>query len=239
MIRDQLEEVNRSLKEYSPQIMTGLGAVGVGATAWFTAKATWRLREIYEERYDYEPEWFEVARDYWHLYIPAVTSAGVTILCIVGAQRINSNRLAGVTAAYAFSESTFRQYKDRVVKEMGEKKEGEMRADLAQEKLDGTPPTALVIGDAEILCYDAVSMRPFKSTWADLQNYRNQINHSCHIHDWASLDEWYDLVGLRRTKMSGEVGWKSDKLLELDISAIMTEDKRPAFHIDFNYLQPV
>jgi hypothetical protein len=51
---------------------------------------------------------------------------------------------------------------------------------------------------------------------------------------YASLSDFYHLIGLPSTSFSDEVGWTSDKLLELEISTVLSEDERPCLSIGFN-----
>jgi len=50
---------------------------------------------------------------------------------------------------------------------------------------------------------------------------------------YASLSDFYDLIGLPTTSFSDEVGWNSDRLLELQFSTVLSDDGRPCISIDF------
>jgi hypothetical protein len=68
-----------------------------------------------------------------------------------------------------------------------------------------------------------------------LRKAQNDINHKIVNDYYASLTDFYNLIGLAETAYSEEVGWNSDKLLELEFSAVMSSDNRPCISIAYNY----
>ena len=56
---------------------------------------------------------------------------------------------------------------------------------------------------------------------------------------YATLDDFYDIIGLGKTGLSTDLGWDSDRLLEIKLSTVLTEDNRPCLAFDYNYTKKV
>ena len=72
-----------------------------------------------------------------------------------------------------------------------------------------------------------------------LKKARNDINSRVMNHDYATLDDFYYIVGLAPSSIGGQLGWKSPKLMELEFSTVLSEDGRPCLAFDYNYTEPL
>ena len=223
----------------SPAILTGIGCVGLVSTAVLTGSATVKAVRLVDHDarvggVDY-PDRREFVKKTWKLYIPAVGTGVLSCVAIVGANRIGNRRAAAIAAAYSLSEKAFSEYKDKVVNHLGANKEQALRDEMAQDRINNNPPTreAILVDGNEVLCYDQYSGRYFKNTMEGIKKAQNDLNYRI-IHDnYASLSDFYDLLGLRKTSSSDEVGWNVDEQLELTYSAVLTEDQKPVIAVDF------
>lgn len=68
-----------------------------------------------------------------------------------------------------------------------------------------------------------------------LRRAQNTLNDRLLKHDYATLDDFYHLVGLSNTSSSSEIGWKSNRLMELDFTTTLSSDGRPCLAFDYNY----
>jgi hypothetical protein len=242
-LTDILRQVEQYAKANSPSILTGIAVVGTVATAYLTGKAAVDadriLRELQNRREaegDKEPystkEKIEVV---WVEFIPPVVSGAVTIGCIIGANKIGSRRAAAVAAAYSLSEKAFSEYKDKIVKTIGDKKETKVRNEIAQDRVSKSPPVAsqIILTGGPVLCCDGMSMRYFMSDLETIRKAQNDINNQINMHQYASLTDFYDNLDLPKTQMSDEVGWNQDQLLTLNFSATLTPDNRPCMMIEY------
>jgi hypothetical protein len=75
--------------------------------------------------------------------------------------------------------------------------------------------------------------RYFQSSMESLKKAQNDLNYKILNSYYASLTDFYNLIGLSRTTTSDDVGWNSDEMLELRFSTIMSDDQRPCIAIDF------
>lgn len=237
----------------SPAILTVIGVTGTLTTAYLTGKASFKAAQIIEENeptigvrrnpvtndveMDREPlDIKEKTELVWKLYIPAAGTAVMTVACIIAANRIGTRRAASLAAAYSLSQNAIAEYREKVFEKVGERKEQAFRDELAQERVNKNPPSnneVIIAGGGNVLCHDEFTGRYFTSDMQSLRKAWNDVNHQVLNSYYASLTDFYDLIGLPKTSSSDEVGWNSDKLLELKFSAVMTEDDQPCISIDF------
>jgi hypothetical protein len=235
------------VRDNSPAILTALGVTGTLSTAYLTGKAAYESYPVIAnyEHYNGIPDstremYIQRGKLVWKLYIPAFVSGTSTVLCIVIAARVGSRRTAAITAAYTLSERALVEYREKVAETIGTNKEQKLRDEIAQDKVAANPPSPTIItGDGQVLCYEMFTGRYFNSTMEHLRRAENNINAYLIKHDRATVSDFYDEVGLPYTSYSGEVGWESDKMLELEYSTVLSEDSRPCIAFAYNYTTPV
>ena len=145
-------------------------------------------------------------------------------------------RAAAVAAAYTISEKAFSEYKEKVVERLGTPKEQKIRDEVAQDRVTKNPPNereTIITGGGEVLCYEAFTGRYFKSDMETLKKAQNDLNYVMLNDGYASLSDFYNKIDLPTTSYSDEIGWTSDKLLELNFSTVLSDDGRPCISIDF------
>lgn len=236
------EEIARRLAKLtadnSPMLLTGFAVAGTITTAVLTGKAAVKAHGILreeEERWkttDLEPKY--KVQVTWKLFLPPVASGAITIACIIAANQIGARRAAAIAAAYSLSERAYSEYREKVVEKVGQRKEQTYRDEIVQDRVNETPPSReIIIAGGEVLCYDKFTGRYFTSSVEELKSAQNAINHQINNDYYASLTDFYNRVGLRPTGISDEMGWNSDKLLELSFSSVLADDGRPCLAVDF------
>jgi len=224
--------------DHSPAILTGLGVVGVLTTAYLTGTATVKAVRILD---DLETRWghdallpTDKAKSVWKLYVPPATMAVCSIACIIAANRIGDRRAAAMAAAWAISERAMNEYREKIVEKIGSRKEQGYRDEIAQQRVTENPPSSqIIISEGSVLCMDAYTGRYFLSSMEEIKSAQNKINYEVNNNFYASLTDFYHQIGLPRTSMSDEVGWNSDKLLDLEFSSALTEDNKPVLVMNF------
>lgn len=223
-------------------LLTGVGITGTVTTAYLTGRASFKAATFLqvqdaillenEERYMTNREKLELV---WVSYIPAIGVGAATVSAIFFANRIDSKRAAALTAAYGISERAFTEYKEKVVEKFGETKEAQVRAEVAQDRVDRDPITqsTVIIGNGEVLCRENWGGRYFKSSVQAIEKARNDLNHQLFNHSSASLSEFFDMIGLPPTGGSDEVGWNINNTLEIAISTALATDDTPCLVLDF------
>jgi hypothetical protein len=242
------KQIEKFAADNSPSILTAFGVAGTVTTAYLTGKAAFKAREVlldlqYGPNLDYDSEYDILLEDQikepWKLYIPAAISGIGTVACIIGANRIGNRRAAAMAAAYSLSERAYAEYKDKVVQAMGVKKEQVVRDEIAQTRVAENPvnkQNVIITGNGEVLCYDAYTGRYFNSSVDMINKAQNAINHQILSDGYASLGDFYSIIGLDATSITNEVGWNADKLLEITFSTVLSDDDRPCVSINFSVM---
>lgn len=227
----------------SPLLLTITGAIGIGATAYLAWRGGFKAALILDQ-YEAEhpkPDLKKKVNLVWRELVPPVVAGGVTVIAVVGANQIGTKRTAALAAAYSISETAFKDYKKKVVEKIGEHKEQAVRDEIAQERVNANPLGAnevVVVSEGEVECYDQYSGRYFSATMEEIKRAQNEVNHQINNQGYASLNDFYDAVGLSRINVGDEVGWKIEKLLDVNITTTLNQKGRPCLAIDF-HVEPV
>lgn len=239
------KQAEKLVADNSPLILTAIGVTGAITTAVLASKASFKAARILDDE-EHNIEMLEEEpplslRDKvdltWKFYIPAVSTGLLTVVCIVGSNRIGTRRAAAMAAAYSLSEKAFVEYKDKVVDKIGTTKEQKVRAEIAQDKVDANPVVSrevIMTDGGDVLCYDTITGRYFESSVETLRKAQNDINEQILSSMYATLHEFYNLIGLESTLYSSEVGWNVDNLLKLEFSTVLSKEGRPCLAIGYH-----
>lgn len=226
----------------SPAILTGFAVAGIVTTAYLTGRATVKYTRHYdhadivmhgrEKRELNVKEKLSIASLY---YWPAALMGVATITACLSAHQISSRRTAAVAAAYKLTERAFSEYKSKVMEKIGHHKEEDIRASSAQADVDAHPTSSrmVIVTGGSVLCFERFTSRYFLSDMETLKKAQNDINYKVLNDGYASLSDFYDKVRLPHTSMSDDIGWNSDRLLELEFSTVMSEDQKPCIAFEY------
>ena len=229
------KNAQKALKKHSPEILTAIGIGGMIGTTIMAVKATPKaLMLIEDKKFEEQAEELtpiEVVKTCWKCYVPAAVTGVMSVVCFVGASSINTRRNAALITAYTLSESALREYKEKVVETIGEKKERVVRDAIAKDKIDSQPVSksnVVVTGKGNTLCFDVMSGRYFESDIDKLKKIQNELNRTMLQEDYISLNEFYHEIGLDDIPIGEDMGWNiNNKYMELDFSSQLTDDGRP------------
>jgi hypothetical protein len=227
--------IRRGAKENSSVILSVAAGIGTISTAYLAAVAGYRTAQRLEGESPYD-DFGTRARLVWRLYIPAGTSAIFTIGCIASVNRVDARKTLAAQTALAVAQRTYSEYRDQVIEELGEKRDQKIVAKVAENRANKNPASTIVLGSGDVLCCEMFTGRYFMSDMQSLHKAVNDLNARLLKHDYATLDDFYYLIGLEPTMSSGHAGWKSDKLLELEFSSIIHNEK-PCLAFDYNYVK--
>ena len=151
------------LKKYSPEILVGVGIVGVVASAIMACKATTKVNDILENtkahvdaihdgvengevngveytaedgKKDLSIVYAQTGLKFAKLYGPAVAVGALSITSILAAHNILNKRLVASAAAYAIVDKNFKDYRGRVVDRFGEALDRELRYNIKSQEVD-------------------------------------------------------------------------------------------------------
>lgn len=227
------------INKNSTHIMTALGCAGVLTTAIMAVKATpkaMKLLDEYRKETNREPSKLDTVKITWKCYIPTGIVGGIAIGCIIGSNTINTKRNAALAALYTLSETAFREYRSKVIETIGKNKELKIRDEIKDARIKQhivEDKEVLFTGDGEVLCYDVLTGRYFKSDIETIRQSINELNRDLMSDMWISLNELYYKLGLPGTKLGDEMGFDIDKgLIEVDYSSHLDAKNRPCLAID-------
>jgi len=237
-IKTVLHKTEKSLRDNSPAILTAIGVSGTLSTAYLAGKASY---EIGYGFYDDMPT-KDYFKKHWKKYIPAAISATITVGCVIASNRIGSKRAAAAYSLLSISEKALHEYREKVVETIGVRKEQGVRDAIAQDKVTNNPPNTkeiILASGGDVLCHELHTGRYFKSDIETLRKAENQLNARIHREMYATLSDFYSIVGLPYTSNSDDVGWDTDKLMELKFTTVLADNGQPCIAFDYNYLKPM
>jgi hypothetical protein len=228
----------------SPHILTGLACTGVVSTVIVAVKKTPEAILILEDESTYRAKKhflpltkLEKAKLTWKCYIPAGIMGVTTIGCIIGANTVNTRRNAALASLYALSESAFREYKTKVVQEIGKNKETKIRDEVVKDHIAKNPSgdNIIVSGSGEVMCYDMLSGRYFMSSHETIRRVFNDLNYELMSEMRLDLNELYYLLNLPQIELGRMVEFNLEKgKIEPIYSTQLDTNGKPCLVIDYD-----
>jgi len=238
------------LSKYSPEIFIGLGILGFGTTIVLACRATLKIEDVLDEAKEnidklhlgsatiskekysdndykkdlviaYAQTGFGLAR----IYAPSFIIGVLSISAIVGSHNILHKRNVALMAAYKGLDELFKDYRKRVVEDLGEVKDKQYRYNTHQEKMTTTETDAEGNEKKVKKTIDVINGKEFSqyarffdetsSEWSKTPEY-NLMSLKCkqayandllRTRGHVFLNEVYDSLGMERTQAGAVVGW--------------------------------
>lgn len=232
------------LGKHSPEILTGIGIAGMVTSTVLAVKATPKALVLLEEARTNEDGTLgdnltivETVKVAWKPYVPAIAVGIASISCIIGASRVNYKRNAALATAYALSERTLINYRDKVIETLGEKKEKEVRDKISQDEIDKKPISSsqvIITPKGNTLFMDSITGRYFRSDLDSIKKAVIELNMEISHQNYISLNEFYSNIGLDRISNGDNLGWNIDNgYVEIDYSTCLADNDEPCIVIDY------
>lgn len=249
-----LSKTKFQLQKHQPEIMVIGGVIGGVVAAVMACKATTKASEVLAESKDQieqintlanDPDvtddvysetdhkrdlaivYVQTAGNLAKLYGPAVILGSLSIASILGGHNILQKRNMALAAAYATLNTTFKDYRDRVVDRFGKDVEYQIRHNLKAEEITEkvedpetgkktkVKKTVLTRGDDE---HERGYARLFDAAcdnWNNdanlnrsfLSGAQNYFNDKLHAVGYVFLSDIYRYLGFRETPECRVVGW--------------------------------
>ncbi len=199
--------LSKFLNRNASTILTWIGAGGVITTSVLAVKATPKALKLLErtkqEKGD-ELTTMETIKVAGPAYIPAIVTGASTIACIFGANVLNKRSQASLVSAYAFLDGAYKKYQAKVKELYGEEGDKKVVEELAKDELEKESHS---LTDNNQLFYDITSMRYFELPVERVQHAELALNKHLISAGYASLNDFYDLLGIPLTDYGDKLGW--------------------------------
>ncbi len=214
--------------KYGTVILTIISSAGVIATGITAAKAAPKAIKLQKEL-EKEKGTKLTKKEKIKASIPAYIlpfSVGLsTILCICGSTILSAKQQASLASAYGLLSSSYAKYQNKVKQMYGEEAHKEIMKSIAIESTKEvniwspgiTGATNTDFGDDEEvrLFYDAYSDRYFESTNTKVLQAQMHLNRNYVLRGLcASVNEFYDFLGLDPIEGGDQIGWVSEYEIE-------------------------
>lgn len=245
-MRSLFKVAEKYVIDNSPTLISALAATGAVTATYLTGKATFKAASIIAEAQEEQNlqekghplDNKEKIKLVWKEYIPPALVLAGTVGCIVMANSISASRLAALAGAYKLSEKQFDEYKAKTLEKLGVKQEKEMRDEINQTYVRNNPPSddiQVLATEDEVIFLEKWTGRYFRSKMHLVKCAQNEINAYLIPNNYATLTDFYNLLGLQKTQESNEVGWCLENPLDLDFTAEMADGgTRPVIVMEYS-----
>lgn len=244
-----------NVKKHSPEILIVAGIAGVVTSAVMACKATMKVNEVLEDtkeninkvhdvmadqgisekEYSKEDSARDLAIIYGKagvklakLYGPAIALGGLSLTAIVCSNNILRKRNVALAAAYTAIDTSYKQYRSRVIEKFGENVDREMKygikaVQIEEKTVDENGKKKTVKKTVEVVNpYDYSDYARFfdvgNPNWEKDSEYnlmflkRQQAyaNDKLKANGYLFLNEVYDMLGIPKSKAGQVVGWIYD-----------------------------
>lgn len=194
-----------NLRGPAPTVLSCLAVIGVAATAVMAGKASIKAFQLLEEKKQEGLSKIEKLKTVAPVYIPACSIAVATIGCIFGANALNKKRQTCILGAFTLVDQMYRDYQRKARELYGENVDQNIKASLAEERFETGAPTET--DSDRYLFYDELSDRYFWRTMREVMDAEYHLNRNLALRDYASLNEFYEFLGLPPTTDGEKLGW--------------------------------
>lgn len=236
---DFIKTVAEKLEKNSSTILTGIG-IGAGiATVISAVAATPKAMRIIEAEKEEKGELSkkEIFKVTWKCYIPAAVTGAISIGCIVASKASDTRRAAAFATAYTIADTARQELQDKTLATVGEKKFEEIKSAIAGDKMEKDPVSkkeVIITPKGNVLCYDELSGRYFRSDIEHVRSVINNLNKILIEQGFLSLNEFYFQVGLPEIKIGEDLGWDATKgLIDPNFESKIADDGTPCLVIQF------
>ena len=237
------KQIVNGAKHYSPEILTGIGITGFLTATVLAVKVTPKaVKKLEKRKEELEVEKLppvEVVKTVWKDYIPVVIPTVTGCACVIGAQVVQHKRNLGLAAALGMTEATLNTYKEKVIEEIGEKKETEIQDKIVQDELDKHPVSQgrypiYQTGYGNQLFYDGVENGYFAHDLEVMRRQTSELNLDGFLCGGISLNEFRCAIGLKPIDpdIGDYLGW--NERFDLDIHYGSADDGAPCGYLKWS-----
>lgn len=177
---------------------------------------------------------------FYHYWMTTALGLGGAAL-IFWSHHVTLGQTATAIAAYNMKADQLEKLEKKIVDTDGEKHLNKIKDEIVKDAVSDGPKSEKDIfdtGKGKTLCYEVISGRYFYSDIEKIRKAMNDIN--TWINDTrrydeetdVSLNEWFEYLGLERTKVGNKLGWH-DRLVELNFTSVLTNEGEPCLCVGY------
>lgn len=200
------------LKRSSPTILSCAAVIGAVAASVMAVKATPKAMKILEEAEKDKGEELtkrEIVIAAAPVYIPSLSIGLASVMCILGANVLNKRQQAALAGAYALMENSYKEYRNKVKELFGKDGDEKVRSAVAKDRYEAGD-IDLSFGDGKELFYEEISGEFFERTRDEIVSAEYHFNRNFILRGYATLNEFYEFLGLPKTEEGEMLGWSLD-----------------------------
>lgn len=241
-IKQTLNSVGMSIKKNSPAIFTGVGIVGLGATAYLAYKSRDKVEavvdKIEEQRANGEEvNKVEVAKDLTEALYQPVLAGAASITCILLAQKIQNNRIKTLVGVLAVEQARNIYFEKKYKQQHGEEeyikfvtptdevetievdKKGKEKITVTQVKKDLDHTIGQWFDESSEYVSDD---HDYNMAWIDSVNDR--LQNILFQRGTLTLNEVREALGFERIRAGALLGWTTSDSFEIEKSVVVCGD---------------
>lgn len=213
-------------KRNSSFLLTCVGVAGMVTTVVLSVKTTPKAMELIKDdsrtNHDGDPYGYtkiEAIRSSWKCYVAPMAIGSASLICILGAGILSKHQQKSLTSAYLLMANTYQEYRKKARELYGEDADRKIRESIAVEKCKDVYIYNQLTGDSldfgddkdetVHLFYDVLSNRYFETSLSRVLQAENHLNRNFMIGGYAKLNDFYDFLGLKKTKNGELLGWSN------------------------------
>lgn len=222
-VKSMFKAAKQVASDHLPEILTGIGLVGMVTSTVFAVKATPvaldRIEDKKEELGVDKLDILETVKTAGPCFVPSAIIGVSGAACVIAGAVVGVKKSAKWATLYTVSDATAQGLQKKVVEMGDEKKAEETTKEVHKEVYGDLPSGILNPGGGTTLCYDIYSGRLFFGSEAMWRNAVAKLNNrlgkeSSRFETGSeSLNDFYDCVGehgLDHTESGETLGWRSD-----------------------------
>lgn len=224
-------KISLYLKRNSPTILSIVGSIGVVATTISAVKATPKALSLLDDKPD-DLSTAEIIKTTWKCYIPTAVIGLSTIACIFGANTLNKNRQAALTSAYMLLDNTYKEYKSKVGALLGDDANVHIQKSIVEDKYEETD---ISVDGEKQLFYEYNYGEFFERTKMEVLNAEYNFNKMFASRGYATLNDFYELLGLPLTQEGDIIGWTVQEgysLVDFEHELLIMDDGLECIYIN-------
>lgn len=235
--------LKKAASKNSSAILIGFGIAGFFGSMVLVGKevpkATEKIEKKKKELKKEKLTPVETVQTVWSCYASSAALSIASMWMILKGHKIDARKNAILAAAYGMSETAFKEYRDKTIETIGEKKEREIHEAIARDKAENHPASQqniIYTGKGRHLCFDTLSSRYFYSDINYVKSVVLDLGKKLLTEMYITENEYFAAIGLSSIKNGDEIGWTNDNNIADDLDCTqsgLTDAGEPYLMVDF------